>query len=71
MKETEEGMKELSGIELQIASKAKVEGNVEGKLEVAIKLLILGRLPLETISQATGFSIEFLKELQNNLVAKT
>ena len=71
LKETEEGRKELSGIEIQIASEAKaegkVEGNAEGKLEVAINLLQLGKSPIELISQATGFSIEFLKELQSTL----
>lgn len=71
LKETEEGRKELSGVEVQIASRAKaegkVEGNAEGKLEVAINLLQLGKSPIELISEATGFSIEFLKELQSTL----
>lgn len=75
LKETKIGRKELSEVEMQFASKAFAEETAEskavgflvGKLEVTVNLLVLGRMPLETISQATGFSIEFLEELQSNL----
>lgn len=54
LKETEIGRKELSDVEMEIASKALAEGKAKprsvgfliGKLEVAINLLILDRMPL-------------------------
>lgn len=79
LKESEEGRNEFPGVEIEVSFKALAEGKAKkrsvgflvGKLEVAINLLILDRMPLETISQATGFSIKFLEELQNGLLAKT
>jgi predicted transposase/invertase (TIGR01784 family) len=40
----------------------KVEGRMEGKTEIALRLAN-SNIPLDTIAEATGFSLEELKQL--------
>ena len=67
-KETAEGQRELSGIELVIANRnraeGKVEGRAEGKLEMAAKLIQLGQMSLEMIAEVSGLPIEELRKIQ-------
>ena len=71
-KETEEGQRELSGIELVIDARGeargrvegKVEGRAEGKLEMAAKLIQLGQMSLEMIAEISGLPIEELRKIQ-------
>ena len=42
---------------------AKVEGLVEGKMEVAKNLLHMNNLSIESISQATSLSIEEIQRI--------
>ena len=75
-KETAEGQRELSGIELVIANRnraegkaegraeGKVEGRAEGKLEMAAKLIQLGQMSLEMIAEISGLPIEELRKIQ-------
>lgn len=51
-KETEEGAKEMKGIEEIIAERSKAEG----KAEIAKNLFMLGIGSLEGISKSTGLS---------------
>lgn len=70
-KETAEGQRELSGIELVIANRnraeGKVEGRTEGKLEMAAKLIQLGQMSLEMIAEISGLPIEELRKIQSGL----
>lgn len=59
-KETEEGQRELSGIELTIDARARVEG----KMEMAAKLIQLGQMSLEMIAEISGLPIEELRKIQ-------
>ena len=71
-KETAEGQRELSGIELVIDARGeargraegKVEGRAEGKLEMAAKLIQLGQMSLEMIAEISGLPIEELRKIQ-------
>lgn len=69
-KETAEGQRELSGIELVIANRnraeGKVEGRAEGKLEMAAKLIQLGQRSLEMIAEVSGLPIEELRKIQRS-----
>ena len=80
-KETAEGQRELSGIELVIANRnraegkaegmvegraeGKIEGRAEGKLEMAAKLIQLGQMSLEMIAEISGLPIEELRKIQS------
>ena len=80
-KETAEGQRELSGIELVIDARGeargraegkaegraegKVEGRAEGKLEMAAKLIQLGQMSLEMIAEISGLPIEELRKIQS------
>ena len=78
-KETAEGQRELSGIELVIDARGeargraegkaegKVEGRAEGKLEMAAKLIQLGQMSLEMIAEISGLPIEELRKIQSGL----
>ena len=67
-KETEEGQRELSGIELVIDARGRAEGRAEGKTEgkteVAAKLIQLGQMSLEMIAEVSGLPIEELRKIQ-------
>ena len=63
-KETEEGQRELSGIELVIDARGRAEGKTEGKTEVAAKLIQLGQMSLEMIAEVSGLPIEELRKIQ-------
>ena len=67
-KETEEGQRELSGIELVIEARGRAEGRAEGKTEgkteVAAKLIQLGQMSLEMIAEVSGLPIEELRKIQ-------
>ena len=67
-KETAEGQRELSGIELVIDARGRAEGRAEGKTEgkteVAAKLIQLGQMSLEMIAEVSGLSIEELRKIQ-------
>lgn len=64
-KETAEGQRELSGIELVIANRNKAEGKAEGKAEMATKLIQLGQMSLEMIAEISGLPIEELRKIQS------
>ena len=76
-KETEEGAKEMKGIEEIIAARSKAEGLAEGeakgiakeKVVIAKKLLMLNVLSLEGISKSTGLSLEEVKNLKKSILA--
>ena len=71
-KETAEGQRELSGIELVIDARGRAkgraegraEGKTEGKTEVAAKLIQLGQMSLEMIAEVSGLPIEELRKIQ-------
>ena len=67
-KETAEGQRELSGIELVIDARGRAEGRAEGKTEgkteVAAKLIQLGQMSLEMIAEVSGLPIEELRKIQ-------
>ena len=63
-KDTEEGQRELSGIELVIANKNRAEGRTEGKMEMAAKLIQLGQMSLEMIAEVSGLPIEELQKIK-------
>ncbi|WP_308514567.1 hypothetical protein [uncultured Turicimonas sp.] len=71
-KETEEGAKEMKGIEEIIAERSKAEGEAKGKIETATQiaknLLMLNVLSLEGISKSTGLSLEEVKNLKKSLL---
>ncbi len=62
-KETAEGQRELSGIELVIDAR----GRAEGKTEVAAKLIQLGQMSPEMIAEVSGLPIEELRKIQSGL----
>ena len=64
-KETAEGQRELSGIELVIANRNRAEGKAEGKAEMATKLIQLGQMSLEMIAEISGLPIEELRKIQS------
>ena len=68
-KETEEGAREMKGIEEIIAERSKAEGKAEEKVEIAKNLLMLGIGSLEAISKSTGLSLDEVAELQKNIPA--
>lgn len=63
-KDTEEGQRELSGIELVIANQNRAEGRTEGKMEMAAKLIQLGQMSLEMIAEVSGLPIEELQKIK-------
>lgn len=79
-KETAEGQRELSGIELVIDARGRAEGRIEGraegraegifegevkgKTEMATKLIQLGQMSLEMIAEVSGLPIEELRKIQ-------
>lgn len=78
-KETAEGQRELSGIELVIANRNRAVGRAEGraegipvgevkgKTEMAAKLIQLGQMSLEMIAEISGLPIEELRKIQSGL----
>lgn len=76
-KETEEGTREMKGIEEIIAARSKAEGLAEGEAkgkietatEIAKKLLMLNVLSLEGISKSTGLSLEEVEDLKKSIFA--
>lgn len=64
-KETEEGQRELSGIELVINARGRAAGRTEEKTEVAAKLIQLGQMSLEMIAEVRGLPIEELRKTQS------
>ena len=64
-KETEEGAKEMKGIEEIIAERSKAEE----KVKIAKNLLMLGIGSLEAISKSTGLSLEEVKNLKKSNLA--
>lgn len=64
-KETEEGQRELSGIELVINARGSAAGRTEEKTEVAAKLIQLGQMSLEMIAEVSGLPIEELRKIQS------
>lgn len=71
-KETAEGQRELSGIELVIDARGRAEGRAEGifegevkgKTEMATKLIQLGQMSLERIAEVSGLPVEELRKIQ-------
>ena len=79
-KETAEGQRELSGIELTIDARGRAEGRIEGraegraeglfegevkgKTEMATKLIQLGQMSLEMIAEVSGLPVEELRKIQ-------
>jgi len=79
-KETDEGQRELSGIELVIDARGRAEGRIEGKAEgraegifegevkgkteMATKLIQLGQMSLEMIAEVSGLPVEELRKIQ-------
>ena len=79
-KETAEGQRELSGIELVIDARGRAEGRIEGraegraegifegevkgKTEMATKLIQLGQMSLEMIAEVSGLPVEELRKIQ-------
>lgn len=66
-KEIREGLRELSGVELEIAEEARAEGWAQAQTEMAAKLIRLGQMSLEAIAEVSGLSIEQLREIKKNL----
>ena len=66
-KETAEGQRELSGIELVIDARGEARGRAEEKTEVAAKLIQLGQMSLEMIAEVSGLPIEELRKIQRGL----
>lgn len=64
-KETEEGVREMKGIEQVIAEREALKKAIE----IAKNFLKIGNVPLESIAQATGLPLEEVKILQKSLVA--
>lgn len=60
LKDTEDGTKQLCGIEERIFA----SGQEAGKLEIVKELIALDELPLEKISRISGFSMEKLQRVQ-------
>ena len=56
----------LSHMELRAMEEGKKEGKKEGKEEVALNFLRMG-LPAEQVSEATGFSLDQIQQLQAQL----
>lgn len=63
-KETEEGVREMKGIEQVIAEREALKKAIE----IAKNFLKIGNVPLESIAQATGLPLEEVKTLQKSLV---
>jgi predicted transposase/invertase (TIGR01784 family) len=49
----------------EVEAKAIAEGKTEEQITIARRMLEIN-LPIETIAQVTGLSIEFLKTLRSN-----
>jgi len=49
----------------EVEGKALVKGGTEAQITIARRMVQMN-LPMETIAQATGLSIEFLQQLRSN-----
>lgn len=63
--ETDDGVREMKGIEEVIAERAALKKTIE----ITENFLKIGNVPLESIAQATGLPLEEVKTLQKSLVA--
>lgn len=62
--ESEEGLEELSEVDARSVARGRAEGRAEERLEIVTKLIRLGQMSLERISEVSGLPIEELLKIK-------
>ena len=66
LKETDEGQVEWSDVEAELRAEGREEGKVEKAVEMAKKLILLGKISLETIAEVSGLPLEELRKMKES-----